>query len=117
MFIRVLHLIGFFLPFSTGFTSHHIRPSFAKLKTFSKGAVKELITEPAQEECLLTAAPVSVVKLTWEPETADDIRDVINDRIQRRGENERHQPYMVAVVGIPGSGKVRSKSQKLVIAI
>jgi hypothetical protein len=113
----VLYLICFFLPFGAGFVREQLRPSFAAIRS-SKPAFQKLTEPPVRSVKTTTekkhsesisVAPVSVVKLTWEPEAAEKIRKAITDQIKNRGENERLQPYMVAVVGIPGSGKVRSK--------
>lgn len=63
----------------------------------------------------MTSAPASVIKLTWEPEVESQIRQQIQEKMDTpmTPDEERRrmeQPYMVAVVGIPGSGKSTSCS-------
>lgn len=61
-------------------------------------------------------APASVITLSWEPDVESQIRQHIHDRFSRPEttdefkEQLNSQPYMVAVIGIPGSGKSTSCS-------
>jgi pantothenate kinase len=68
----------------------------------------------ASEPLTDLVAPVSVIKLTWEAAVAEQIRQAVLEKYARPEPTDEctasNEPYMVAVVGIPGSGKSTSSS-------
>lgn len=74
--------------------------------------IAETIMEETQE------VPASIIRLTWESDVEQRIREEVRERVNhpqmtmtRDASAEMKQlPYMVAIVGIPGSGKSTSCS-------
>ena len=108
------------LHFSSAFTA---RPRPAR--TTSALPAYESVTEPliimepftqtvVSEPLTDLVAPVSEIKLTWEPAVAEQIRKIILEKHARPEPADEftasNEPYMVAVIGIPGSGKSTSSS-------
>ncbi len=54
--------------------------------------------------------PANAVEITWEPGAAEIFRAIVAER-DANG-IDRTRPYMVAIVGIPGSGKVRRARER-----
>lgn len=70
---------------------------------------QETTTVPAE-------TPASVIRLTWETDVEQHIRQAVQERVDRPHVaepgtiDEAKQPFMVGIVGIPGSGKSTSCS-------
>jgi pantothenate kinase len=85
------------------FTLVHETTSFSTIVPDLKSAHAPLL--PTQTTSFSTNIPD--LKLTWEPEVAAGIRKSCEETVPTT-EEEEDRPYMVAVVGIPGSGKTTS---------
>jgi hypothetical protein len=110
--LLVVLLISWLAPGAAFAVKDHRRPSFLSVQGAASGAAFQQLVEPSimdhDDLCEVSPAPVSVIKLTWEPEIAETIRRVIVEQTELQDSVKR--PFMVAVVGIPGSGKVRRSS-------
>jgi pantothenate kinase len=119
--LSVLSSLSCLLHFSAAFTAPS-RHTFTTSTFLYREHAYESVTEPllimepftqtvASEPSTDLVAPVSVIKLTWEPAVAEQIRQVVLEKYARPAtDTASSQPFMVAVVGIPGSGKSTSSS-------
>ena len=127
--IPVVAYLSCLLPLCAGFaTVQHRKPTFTSsaqvllyreanfVSLVEPTAVLEPIPETTmtQEPITELVAPVSVIKLTWEAEVEQTIRRAVMEQLHRAETPSEalmcRKPYMVAVVGIPGSGKSTSCS-------
>jgi pantothenate kinase len=107
---------------SAGFSAQR-KPSFSfststcryrepEYESETEQKVGPLTQKVASEPVTDLVAPAAVIKLTWEAAVAKQIRRAALEKYARpeATDTASNQPFMVAIVGIPGSGKSTSSS-------
>ena len=78
---------------------------FSSLSTSSADVAAALANRPSGVECYSHPLPIKDACVTWEREAESTIRSLVSSSRKELRANARKPPLMIAIVGIPGSGK------------